>query len=205
VGFPPPNLEQSGRAGGALNAWQELFGSRSAKSYAEPGKRLEALTTPSARLMTAELGTGIGTYLSAPDRIWRDGSGAETPLPSSDGACLTELQNRRNRCSPSVGRFDSCAAPSGKACISPVFAFACSLSGQRNVNLVLDLVPVSAHLSASHRISVDRSRAEAVCCGNRSDAAGCRYPSLRARCWNLVPDLHPAAASGTHYELSSRV
>jgi hypothetical protein len=33
------------------------------------------------------------------------------PLPSLDGRFVTDLQNRRNRCSPSVGRSDSYAAP----------------------------------------------------------------------------------------------
>ena len=50
-----------------------------------------------------------------------------------------------------------------------------SLSGQRTANLVLDLVPVSARPSASHRISTDRSGGEAACCRNRSDVS----PSAR--------------------------
>jgi hypothetical protein len=67
-----------------------------------------------------------------------------------------------NRCSPSVGRFDSYAAPSEKGLHSAAFvALACSLRGQRTVDLVLDLVPVSARPSASHCISADRSGAEA--------------------------------------------
>jgi len=72
---------------------------------------------PHAFLLGLELGTGIGTDLSAPHRTSEDGSGAESPLPSSDGPLVTELQNRRNRCSPSVGRFDSYAAPLKTACI----------------------------------------------------------------------------------------
>jgi hypothetical protein len=58
-----------------------------------------------------ELGTGIGTGLSAPQRTSADGSGAKTPLPYSNRPILTNLQSRKNRCDPPAGRFDSYAAP----------------------------------------------------------------------------------------------
>jgi hypothetical protein len=41
-------------------------------------------------------------------------AGPKTSLPSSDGPRVADLQNRLNRCSPSVGRFDSYATPSRK-------------------------------------------------------------------------------------------
>jgi hypothetical protein len=44
--------------------------------------------------LSAKLGTGIGTGLSGSNRTSKDGSGAETPLPSSNGPCVTDLQNR---------------------------------------------------------------------------------------------------------------
>src|SRR5215207_1573196 len=47
------------------------------------------------------------------------------------------------------------------ACISPIRGGLRRLPRQRNVNLVLDLVPVCAHLSASHRVSAGRSGADA--------------------------------------------
>ncbi len=89
-------------------------------------------------------------HLTAPTRTE---AGPRPRFSPQFGPFLTELQNRRNRCSPPAGRFDSYAAPLKNRLHVALSRQMHCLGRQQNVNLVLDLVPVSARPSASHRIS----------------------------------------------------